>query len=366
MKRVMKTKYLLSLFILAMTLFSCNSEKKSKAHYYKPELKSNVRFTSSTYEETENMMLASNNISLSIMVSKPDEVITENASNYLNSKITEIVTTNGIGSVGGNPVLVLAATLNRLESSLTSTSPTINKNKYCLTLHVGNVLSNEIYGTYITEIIGVGRSHEQALINAISNVKNSNEIQKFLSTSTSKIINYYEYNSDKIIAYVNKLIATGLYNEAFLYLSAIPKESKRCYDYAQKNIASVTNLVMKSYEETLLINMKDAILNANNEYHPNVAGYYRLIPSDSRLKKEADNLFTEYTQKVGLSLLEKQEREEYIEREKMAQKRIELEIQSRENMRLMNEQANKKNGGFAEILNLVWQIGKTKIVKFLL
>ena len=88
------------------------------------------------------------------------------------------------------------------------------------------------------------------------------------------------------------------------------------------------------HSENLLSRMKDAIAQAGVTYNPDVSAFHRLIPIESEQRVIGDKLFDEYMAKLDEHERQKREQEMYLEREEMACKKLEMELNIQANQEL--------------------------------
>lgn len=89
---------------------------------------------------------------------------------------------------------------------------------------VGDNISNICFGSTTTECIGIGNTEEQAMTNAIKNIKNTRELKDLVVSSKVRIIDYYNKNAASIIQRAKSLVTAQKWEEALFELTAIPQE----------------------------------------------------------------------------------------------------------------------------------------------
>lgn len=89
---------------------------------------------------------------------------------------------------------------------------------------VGDNLSNVCFGSVMTEALGIGNTEEQAMTDALRNIKNFSQLKNLVATSKERIVDYYNKNGATIVQKAKTLISAQKWEEALYELSAIPEE----------------------------------------------------------------------------------------------------------------------------------------------
>lgn len=233
-----------------------------------------------------------------------DQGLSEVEMKALESKLTQMVTLNGIGGLGGNPRFIIAPVVNILKKDATSIAPVKYAISYDVLFYVADILTGNVYGSYGMKFTSVESSEARAFISGFENLNaTDNGFQQFLKIAQDKIIKYYNENGDKIISEANTLVSQKKYAQAISLLESIPMEA----DGAYKNAAKVTPKIFQSYLdnecETVLAMMKSALGKYNDQsaagFNPEAMGYFTMIPIGGKCKTEANQIYTIY--KKGLN-----------------------------------------------------------------
>ncbi len=233
-----------------------------------------------------------------------DQGLSDTEMKLLDGKLLQMVTANGIGGLGANPRFIIAPVVNVLRKDVTSTAPVKYSMKYNVVFYVADILTGSVYGTYDMSFTSIEASEARAFISGFENLKtNDAGFQEFLKNSQDKIIKYYEENGDNIIAEAGRLSAQNKYAQALTLLESIPMEAEAVYKKAIKASEPIFKKYLDNECETVLAMMKSS-LGTYNElsaagYNEEAMGYYKMIPSQGRCKKEADALYANY--KKGMS-----------------------------------------------------------------
>lgn len=334
-----KTLIILS---FAIALFSCtNGSQRKQGVYYNPEQGDVVLVqedrSRSRYESNEFLeAFEDSKVTLTIMSPAIEGDISYESSKQLTLKLLRLVTSNGIGCLGGDPTYALVPVLTLQNKGVTATVPSKMTITYTMHLYVGNALTGEIYETTAINIMGVGSSYEKAVINAVNSIGDNREIKQMLANASNKIINNYEKDPYAIINKANEYISKDDIDFAYLLLSSVPDAATETYALVQEYLPKVQEMFYLRHSENMLSRMKDAIAKAGITYNPDISAYHQLIPVGSDQRLMADKLFDEYIAKLDEHERLKIEQEIYMEREEMACQKLEMELSIQANQELMN------------------------------
>ena len=283
--------------------------------------------------------LYKNAVKLNLMVPKVDKDFPLAAAQSLTMNMLQITAANGIAGYGGNPAFVFATIANPVKEGLTSTVPQKQYINYNLTFYVANIHSGDVFGVLEQEVMGVGASREEAVVNAMENVKNNAAITQLLAESSKKIVDWFENHSESFISEVQHYFRAGDYAKAYGLLASVPKEATQCYAYAQKNIDTVHGLYLEQMSRTHYKSMQNAIAAANGSYNPEVAAYLEMIPENAPVRKEADALFEKYAAQVIENGNAARAHQMYMEEESIALEKLnaEAEIKAQEALMMQME-----------------------------
>lgn len=270
-------------------------------------------------------LLLSNNIKLTILSPKPQGEITQDVSKFAETKMLQIACQNGISGLGTNPVFILAMTLTPINKEVTRTIPEKKTGTYNMNMYIGNTITKEIYASYSSQIIGVGDTFEQVAINAISSIKNTQEIQQILKNASKKIIQWYDINIESFKMQIDKLLALGEYAHAYTLLSSVPETSKKCFEYSVSKIDFVLKSLMEQNKANNLAKMKNAIAEAGTSYDTKVAAYYQMIPINSPEREIAEKLYTKYISDIEKYVNNELEHKRYLEKTELELRVLEVQ-----------------------------------------
>lgn len=160
----------------------------------------------------------------------PYEDLSDEAAKLLQTKLTQIITANGVADNEYITRFILTARINVITKDIVAGPPQRISQKLEITLMMGDVEADKLYSTMTIIAMGVGTSETKAYIAAIKSIKPRNaKITAFMEESKQKIVDYYESNSEEIIAEAKKLAGMQNYEEALTLLSSVPNVCSRCY-----------------------------------------------------------------------------------------------------------------------------------------
>lgn len=343
-KRIMKKqKFILLAFCLMsiLSLESCNNSNTSKTNRKKfnpqqeestmtdAERKAAIEAKRASLSVIDTATIIGNGIKLTIMTPNPDQenFVSKQMSEELAMRMLSVASRNGISGMGGDPSFVFAAGITGADKKLTGTAPQKTMITYNVTLYVGNVLSDTVFGTTTLNLVGVGDNEKQAAINAAREFKDNSTIQNMLNQSTKKIIDYYNTHTDEIKSQVNGYISTGKYDEAYAILRSVPQEATETFKYAQSQLESVGTKMLEKHSTQTLANLKAAISASTGSYNPEIGAYLAMIPSNSPQYKEAQSIYDNYSKNLNIT----QEQDKMAARE-LEMKKMELAAKSSKQM----------------------------------
>ena len=146
--------------------------------------------------------------------------LNENNTSILEGRLQSVISSMGMESGYGGR-FVLACKVSALQREVSGTKLIQHLQ---VQFAVGDNISNICFGSTATECIGIGNTEEQAMTNALKNIKNTRELKHLVSSAESRIIDYYNQNAPAIIAKAKGLIAAQNWEEALYELTAIPQE----------------------------------------------------------------------------------------------------------------------------------------------
>ena len=323
----MKVNKLLLIIALACICFACgnktafNPQEKedglSNAEREKLIEQRRAQANATVFDE-----IANNEGKIKVTVLVPDEEGLGTAEQHqLENKMIQMATLNGIGGLGGNPRFVLAPMVNVLKEEATSTAPVRRMIKYDITFYIADIVTGTVFGSYNTQVTGVGDSKTRAFLAAFNEINPKDAaIQKFISDAQTKLVEYYKTNGANLIKEADMLAAEHKYAQAVAILGGFPGDAEPYYSEALKKSQTYFAAYLENECETTLAMMRSAMASGNTEEALN---YYKMIKAGSNCKATADNVYAEL--KAGVDAKQQQEWEA-----KMAQAKADNDFRAQE------------------------------------
>ena len=197
---------------------------------------------------------------LSIRVQQPErEYLSASSCRLLQTKMTQVLTRQGISKDMPSNRFVLTAKANLLSKDIIAGSPSRVSEQIELTFIIGDVIDNIKYGTFVLSLTGIGLNEEQAIQQAIKMVKtNDPGWVGFLNDSKSKIVAYYQDNEAKIIRDAEILVSQGRYEEALYGLAMVQDASGSCYKHCRDKMLEINQQRIDEEGRSLLSQAKAA------------------------------------------------------------------------------------------------------------
>ena len=319
----MKNAQTLLLLVLAVVLVACGGNKKPQQNIAfnpgaSPEQKADeerdakIAAKRAAFNAAQNPMdnleAFEGKIKLTIMV--PDEGLSIAEAKELECKMIQMVTTNGIGGLGGDPRYVLAPEVNILKKEVTSTAPVRHLITYDITFYVADIVQGTIFSSSNYKVTGVGDSETLAFMAAFKELNPSDaKFQQMLQTAQEKIVSYYQEHGNEIIQQARMLAAQQKYAQSMALLGAIPTEVGSLYEEAIKQMNEILPKYLESECNIALSQFKAALGSQQNGVNKEAMAYYAMIPANSSCIKEANELFKAYKAQLSAEDARQWERE---------------------------------------------------------
>ena len=164
-----------------------------------------------------------------------DDNLPSEVSKSLKNKADQILSSYGYGSVSSPDRTVMSVVVDVVENNVVHTNPPRVSKKIEVTMKIGDVVENMVFGSAVVSLSGVGLNDTKAYIAALGNLKAENkEIKRLFSTVEASLAEYYEKNSSVILDKAKGKVISGNYDEAIAYLISIPPVNEKCYEACQE------------------------------------------------------------------------------------------------------------------------------------
>lgn len=242
-----------------------------------------------------------NRIVLNTYVPTQAEPLPDQAKSLLETKLSQIASSNGMGGSAINPRFVLMANIAIITKDIIPGPPQMLAYNLEITFFIADAIDLKKFANTSIEVKGVGTNENKAYIEAIKsiNVKNK-EIVALIETGKNKIIDLYNTQCDFIIRDAISLSNKGEYDAAMLKLAVVPDVCENCYKKCMDTMQYIYQ--MKIDKECLLI-MRDAkttwMANQNAIGAAKVAEIINSISPFSTCEPDAGNLMKEVQGKLA-------------------------------------------------------------------
>lgn len=157
------------------------------------------------------------------------------AHKLLTTKLSQIITANGIADNENFVRFVLTAKVNVITKDIVAGPPQHISQKLDITLMLGDIEEDKVYSQVTISAVGVGQSYEKSFISAFKNINPKNTaITAFLQEGKQKVIGYYQTHCEDLIAEAKKQASIQNYEDALMLLTSIPDVCTNCFDEAAR------------------------------------------------------------------------------------------------------------------------------------
>jgi len=223
----------------------------------------------------------------------------EEARSYLETKLTQMVTQNGMGAAAGYGQFYLVSKFALLSKEILSGSPTMISQKINLALSIVDYFGEKVIASTNLELQATGANETKAYINGIRNINPENpKIQEFIRSGKEKILNYYDSNYSAIIRKAQNMAAMKQYEEALFWLTSVPECSKG-YDAAMSACKNVYQAYIDNRCQRNLMQARTAWAASPDAAGAAEAGQYlAAIDPEASCYKDAIALYNEIKSNV--------------------------------------------------------------------
>lgn len=305
MKRIYN---IIGIAMMAVAIMSCGGQQKQETKFAPKERTSSL--TDSKRDTAINQKRAELNIDIieqlnshgvKFSILQPvaqGEDITPDIAQRIAVKMLEIASQNGISGLGSAPGFVLGCEIAQTGRAATGTAPQKMTVQYTLTFKVANTSTGDVYATTTQDVTGVGYSFPEANQNAVTNIKNSPELQKMLQTASTRIIDWYNQNVQTLKNQISAAEGTGDYDLALALAEAVPQQATAAFNYASNKQPELLKKMQKKHAAESLAALRAAIAEANGSFSPKVAACLQMIPEGTSEANEAQKLYAVYEKKL--------------------------------------------------------------------
>jgi hypothetical protein len=179
-------------------------------------------------------------IVLTSYVPQQIEKMPEEARGYLESKLSQIITQNGIGATAFNQRFIITANINVESKDILPTTPPMQALTLNITFLIGDGVDGTLFSSISKTVKGVGENETKAYIAALKNLKtNDSTFRPFILNGKTKIVGYYNSKCDFLIKSAQTLASQNKFEEAIYNLTCVPEICKSCFEKCMEAIAPI-------------------------------------------------------------------------------------------------------------------------------
>ena len=184
---------------------------------------------------------------ISVVVGELTEPFPAGAQALIESKLTQLLTRNGIAGLDYQGQFALTVVTVPLDKDIIPGPPAKIAEKMEMNFYIVDMLNRTVFSSTSVIVRGLGETETKCYMNAISNMPmQSAQITKFINEGKQKIIAYYEAKADQMIKQAQALAKQKQYEEALFIVSQIPQE---CSKYDQALTAGLQ--IFQQYQDEL-------------------------------------------------------------------------------------------------------------------
>lgn len=253
---------------------------------------------SSLYAQSNDAPVAGN-IPITV-VGSAQENVPEGTNTFIENKLQQIISQNGLGSADYYGRFVITASFMPVTKDIVPGPPKQFSENLDVTFYIVDNIDQKIFSSTTVSARAVDASEEKILNKAIRSINvKSPQMTSFVNEGREKIVNYYISQADRIIATAQSLARQRNYEAAFYELSAIPQACGAAYDKAM----AAGNVIYQEYVDYMcdvnLAKARSAWMAEQNSYGAYEAGEYlsQILP-DAKCYGSAEALYEEIKAKV--------------------------------------------------------------------
>lgn len=234
------------------------------------------------------------------VVAARQQKVPETVNRYIEDKLHQIVSQNGLGTADYYGRFILTASIVPVTKDIIAGPPKQFSENIDVTFYIVDNIDKKIFASATITAKAVDASEEKVLNSAIRSIRvNSQQMIDFVNTGREKIVAFYSSQADVIIAKANALAKERKYEAAFYELSAIPEACGLAYDRAIAAAASIYQDYVDYVGELNLAKAKSVWAANQNASGAAEAGEFlcKILP-DAKCYDRAEVLYKDIKSKV--------------------------------------------------------------------
>ena len=247
------------------------------------------------------ILFAANTTFLPITVFVEDltEPFPAGAKALMESKLTQVLTKNGIAGMDYQGQFILTVVAVPLDKDVLPGPPAKISEKMEFNLFIADAWNKTIMASTAISVRGLGENDNKAYINGIKNMPvQSRDLAAFVEEGKAKIVQYYDQKAPAMISKAQVLSKQKSYEEAMNIITLIPQECKY-YDEALKVGVEIYQAYVDNQCSLNLAAARSAWAAEQNSKGAHKAGdFLAKITPDAACYDEAMELYKEIKGKV--------------------------------------------------------------------
>lgn len=236
---------------------------------------------------------------LSTYIPEQLEIPTE-AKNFLETKLTQIASNNGMGGSSVNERFIITASVNIGTKDIIAGPPQMIAQNIDVTFFIGDAIENTIFSNTTISIKGLGTNENKAFIDAFKRINvRDKRLASFIEEGKNKIVGFYTSKCDFIIKDAITLTKLEKYDQAIYDLSLVPEVCQDCYFKCLDTLAYIYQIKIDMECEKAFNKAKTIwATNLNKEGAKKAGEILSIIHPSSKCIADANNLISEIDKKL--------------------------------------------------------------------
>ena len=236
---------------------------------------------------------------ISVVVGELTEPFPAGAQALIQSKLTQLLTRNGIAGDDYQGQFALTVVTVPLDKDIIPGPPAKIAEKMELNFYIVDMMNRTVFSSTSVVVRGLGETETKCYMNAISNMPmQSKQLGQFIEEGKQKIIRYYEDKAPQMIKQAQMLAKQKQFDEALFIISQVPQE---CSHYDAAIAAGLK--IFQAYQDEMcnryLAQARTAWMSEQNSEGAKKAGeYLKNILPDAACYGDAMALYKEIKGKV--------------------------------------------------------------------
>lgn len=233
-------------------------------------------------------------LALQVVVEDVVEPFPTAAKAQMQSKLSNILTKNGLQSCNWQNQFFITATVVPQTKDILPGPPTQIAEVMDVVFYIGDSYNEIVFSSTNQTVKGVGTTDAKCYLNAISNIKTSStKLAEFIEEGKKKIVDYYNAQAPKMLLKAQSLCDMQTYDEAIWLLITIPSECTYYEQALAQGVAIYKEMLKNQCHQNLAAAKNAWMANYNQDGALEAAEYLTLITPESGCYEEAKELYNE-------------------------------------------------------------------------